>query len=284
MNRLEPSEAGRSRRDLASALKDLRVATGLSGERLARRCGMSQSKVSRIETGRVLPSVVDVQQILNALAIDGDVQDELLKMVRVANAAYEDVRASVRRGLHHRQRELASLEAAATHVRHFLPSLVTGLLQVPEYMTAALASTVRPLNGDLSKVTSLKLMRQAVLHEEGKRFDFLITENAARWRRCSPSVMALQLDRIISVSRLPAVTVGVLPLDAQVSEGAFHTFVVYDAKLVTAELFSGQVVLRDPKDIDYYTELFAFFQARALVGDDAREQLNTWASDFRSEL
>ena len=260
------------------------MATGLSGERLARRCGMSQSKVSRIETGRILPFVVDVQQILGALAIDGEVQDELLRMVRVANAAYEDVRASVRRGLHHRQRELASLEAAATHVRHFLPSLVTGLLQVPEYMTAALASAVHPLNGDLSKVTSLKLMRQAVLHEEGKRFDFLITENAARWRLCSPSVMVLQLDRIISVSRLPAVSVSVLPLNAQATEGAFHTFVIYDAKLVTAELFSGQVVLRDPKDIDYYTELFNFFEARALVGDDARGQLDAWASDFRSEL
>lgn len=101
---------------------------------------MSQSKVSRIETGRILPSIVDVQQILDALAIDRDVQDELLRLARVANSDYQDVRASVRRGLHHRQRQLAALEADATHVRHFLPALITGLLQTPDYMTARLGA------------------------------------------------------------------------------------------------------------------------------------------------
>jgi len=65
--KLDPARAGQDRRNLAHALHDLRKASGLSGERLARRCGMSQSKVSRIETGRLLPSVVDVEQMLTAL-------------------------------------------------------------------------------------------------------------------------------------------------------------------------------------------------------------------------
>lgn len=33
-----------------------------------------------------------------------------------------------------------------------------------------------------------------------------------------------------------------------------HTFVVYDQRLVTVELFSGSVVLRDPKDVEFYDE------------------------------
>jgi Domain of unknown function (DUF5753) len=33
-----------------------------------------------------------------------------------------------------RQRELAALEAGAAEMRHFLPTLVTGLLQTPEYI------------------------------------------------------------------------------------------------------------------------------------------------------
>lgn len=142
LTRLDPSQAGQDRKDLAAALRDLRTASGLSGERLAVRCGMSQSKISRIETGRILPSVVDVQQILNALVIDDETREELLRLAHVANTEYQDVRASVRRGLHHKQRELAALEANAEHMRHFLPTLVTGLLQVPEYMSAALAPPV----------------------------------------------------------------------------------------------------------------------------------------------
>ncbi len=105
---------------------------------------MSQSKVSRIETGRLLPSVVDVAQVLAALEVDDATRHELLALARVANAEYQDVRASVRRGLHHRQRELAALEANATQMWHFLPSLITGLLQIPEYMRAAMTTPVQP--------------------------------------------------------------------------------------------------------------------------------------------
>ncbi|MFE7131388.1 helix-turn-helix domain-containing protein [Streptomyces sp. NPDC057638] len=280
---IDPRRAGRDRLELAAALRELRRATGLSGERLAVRCGMSQSKVSRIETGRTLPSVVDVQQILTALGVDGAAAAELRALARVANAEYEDVRASVRRGLHHRQRELARLEEGARHVRHFLPAMLTGLIQTSDYMRQAMSPAIDPAPADVSRVVALKLERQAVLHDRGKRFDFLITESAARWRLCQPSVLAVQLDHLVSLSRLPTVGVLVLPLDQRIRDAPFHTFVTYDDHLVTCELFSGQVVLRDPKDIDYYRRLFDFFAGHAAVGEEARALLSTWADDFRNE-
>lgn len=175
--KLDPTRAERDRLSLTSALHDLRMASGLSGDRLARRCGMSQSKVSRIETGRLLPSVVDVEQILTALEVDSATRRELLALARVANAEYQDVRASVRRGLHHRQRELAALEANATQVRHFLPTLITGLLQIPEYMRAAMSTPIEPASGDVAKAVAHKLERQAILHDKTKDFEFLLTES-----------------------------------------------------------------------------------------------------------
>jgi hypothetical protein len=116
----------------------------------------------------------------------------------VANTEYQDVRLSVRRGLHHRQRELAALEQNASEVRHFLPALITGLLQIPEYMRAAMSTPVEPAGagGDVSKAAAAKLERQAVLHHPGKRFRFLLTESAVRWQLCPPAMMALQLDRL----------------------------------------------------------------------------------------
>jgi transcriptional regulator with XRE-family HTH domain len=205
--RLDPGQAGDDRRRLAAALGDLRRATGLSGERLAQRCHMSQSKVSRIETGRLLPSVVDVDRILCALGVDQVTHAELLSLARVANTEYQDVRASVRRGLHHRQRELAALEAEAKEIRHFLPTLITGLLQIPEYMRAAMDTPVDAAGGDTSEAIALKLERQAVLLDESKNFEFLLTESAIRWQLCKPSIMALQLDRLASLSRLPNVRI-----------------------------------------------------------------------------
>jgi len=280
--RIEPDRTDPDREDLASALLRLRQATGLSGERLARRCGMSQSKVSRIETGRLLPSVVDVEQMLMGLGVDESTGFELLALARVANAEYQDVRLSVRRGLHHRQRELASLEQNATEIRHFLPALITGLLQTPEYMQAAMAPPSRPAGGDVSKAVAAKLERQAVLHDPGKHFTFLLTESALRWQLCPRPMMALQLDRIVSVSQLPSVTIGVLPLDRLVTDGAYHTFVTYDRRLVTVELFTGQLVLRNPKDIDRHRTLFDFFADRALWANEARQMILGHADGFRA--
>ena len=280
--KLDPGRSDDDREDLASALLRLRRASGLSGERLARRCGMSQSKVSRIETGRLLPSVVDVEQMLTGLGVDAPTKHELLSLARFANTEYHDVRLSVRRGLHHRQRELAAMERSASDVRHFLPALITGLLQTPEYMRAAMAPPVEPASSDVGKAVAAKLERQAVLHEPGKHFTFLLTESALRWQLCPPSVMALQLDRLVSLSRLATVSIGVLPLDRSVPDGAYHTFVTYDRRLVTVELFTGQLVLHDPKDIDHYHALFGFFAERSIWGDEARTFMATIADEFRS--
>ncbi|MFF1905111.1 helix-turn-helix domain-containing protein [Kitasatospora sp. NPDC058218] len=280
----DPGRAGEQRRDLAAALKDLRRASGLSGERLAVRCGMSQSKISRIENGKALPSVVDVRQILNGLGVDEDLARELLALASVANAEYEDVRASVRRGLHLRQRELAALEAGAAHIRYFLPAMLTGLLQTPEYMRTAMSPPVHSADGDVSQAIALKLERQAVLYDQGKRFDFLMTESAVRWRLCEPLVMATQLDRLVSLSQLPNVTIGIVPLSAQVADAPFHTFTLYGAKLVTIELFTGRLVLRDPRDIEHYRSLFDFFRVNAVEGDAARSLLAQWSDEFRRSV
>ncbi|MFJ7909683.1 helix-turn-helix domain-containing protein [Kitasatospora sp. NPDC096204] len=279
---LDPGKAGEQRRDLAAALKDLRRASGLSGERLAVRCGMSQSKISRIETGKTLATVVDVQQIVTALGIDDALAEELLDLASMANAEYEDVRASVRRGLHVRQRELAALESSARHIRYFLPAMPSGLLQTPEYMRTAMSPPIDPAEGIVSRTIALKLERQAVLYDESKRFDFLLTESAARWKLCAPAVMAVQLDRIASVSRLPNVNIGIIPLSAQVADVPFHTFTVYEEKLVTIELFTGRLVLRDPKDVDHYRRLFDFFHGESQTGGNARVLLERWSEDFRS--
>jgi transcriptional regulator with XRE-family HTH domain len=279
--RLDPAQAGQDRQNLAGALRTLRKASGLSGERLARRSGMSQSKVSRIETGRLLPSVLDVDRMLQALGVERDTAADLLALARVANTEYQDVRASVRRGLHHRQRELAVLEAESHEMRHFLPALVTGLLQIPEYMRAAITTPVEPASGDPTMAIALKLERQTVLHDPSKRFIFLLTESAVRWQLCKPSVMALQIDRLVSLSRLSNIRLGLLPLSARINDGAYHTFVAYDERLVTVELFSGQLVLRDPKDIAHYRALFDYFSKHALWGDAARRFLASIAEAFR---
>jgi transcriptional regulator with XRE-family HTH domain len=280
--RLDPAQAGQDRQNLAEALRDLRRASGLSGDRLARRCGMSQSKVSRIETGLALPSVLDVDLMLGAMGVDTDTREDLLALARVANAEYQDIRTSVRRGLHLRQKELATLENNSSRLRFFLPGLITGLLQTPDYMHRALNSPVDPVSADRSRSIAVKIERQAVLRNLHKRFDFLLTESALRWQLCDSEAMAAQLDHLVSVSAFPNVEIGILPQQVLIGDGPLNGFVIYDTRLVTIELFSGQLILRDPRDIEYHCGLFDYFSEHALVGDDARQLTASIADDYRT--
>jgi transcriptional regulator with XRE-family HTH domain len=262
---------------LAVALREARKAAGLTGERLASRCGISQSKISKIETGKVLASVTDVERILTALGTRQEIADELLALTRLANTEFQSTRADIRRGLHRKQRELAALEADATHIRFFLPTMITGLLQVPEYAIASLG--VFP--GDHSQAIARRLDRQATLYNRNKRFTFILTEAAVRWQLVEPSIMAVQMGRLASLSELPNVRIGIIPLDACIPDGPLNTFTVYDERIATAETFGGVIMMRDPRDVAYHLELFAFFERYAVFDNLVRSLLEQYAVTFR---
>lgn len=274
----EPEELGQRKDELALALREARKNAGLTGDRLAARCGISQSKISKLETGKVLPSATDVERILSALGVSEDRQRELTAMARLANTEFQGFRASLRRGLHHKQRELAALEADAQHIRFFLPLMITGLLQTPEYARASLAN----FPGDHPQAIAKRLDRQARLYDATKRFTFVLTEAAVRWQLCEPKIMAVQMDRLASLSALPNIRLGIIPLDTHVPDGALNTFTIYDERIATAETFGGVIMMRDPRDVTYHLELFTFFGQYAAFGDDARSLLASYAEAFRS--
>lgn len=276
----EPEELGQRKDELALALREARKQAGLTGERLAARCGISQSKISKIETGKVLPSATDVERILTALGLGGERTAELIALARLANTEFQNVRASLQRGLHQKQRELAALEADSQHIRFFLPLMITGLLQTPEYARASLAN----FPGDHPQAIAKRLDRQAALYNPAKRFTFVLTEAAVRWQLCEPRVMAVQMGRLASLSELPNIRLGVIPLDRYVPDGPLNTFTVYDERIATAETFGGVIMMRDPRDVSYHHELFAFFENYAVFDDDVRVLLESYAQGFRTTV
>ncbi len=276
----EPEELGQRKDELATAMREARKLAGLTGERLAARCGISQSKISKIETGKVLPSATDVERILTALGVGGDRSTDLMALARLANTEFQSVRASLQRGLHQKQRELAGLEADARHIRFFLPLMITGLLQTPEYARASLAN----FPGDHPQAIAKRLDRQAVLYNPAKHFTFVLTEAAVRWQLCEPRVMAVQVGRLASLSELPNIRLGIIRLDQRVPDGPLNTFTVYDERIATAETFGGVIMMRDPRDVNYHLELFAFFERYAVFDDEVRVLLETYAQGFRAAV
>ncbi|MBF9069847.1 helix-turn-helix domain-containing protein [Streptacidiphilus fuscans] len=274
---LDPDQLGQSKADLAETLRTLRRRAGLSGVRLAQRCNMSQSKISKIETGKTVPTLVDVERILRALDAPAGLIAEVGALTRIANTEWQDFRSMRRKGLEKKQSELADLERMSAEFRFFLPTIITSLLSTPEYIRATLAN----VPGDHSQAISRKLDRQSVLYDASKRFTFLLTEQAVRWPLLPRPAMAMQIDRLVSVSRLPSVRLGVLPLAGHVPLTPLNVFTVYDRSLATVETSTGVMVLKDARDVESYLAEFSSYEAHALWGDAARIRLEEWAQLFR---
>lgn len=229
-----------------------------------------------MESGKLTPVIVDVELILEALGTDDPAASQILEMVRTANTEWQDHRSSRRRGLDKKQNELARIETVTTEFRFFLLSSITGLLATPDYVRASLAGTP----GDQSKTIAKKLERQSVLYDSSKSFTFLLTEQAVRWPLLSPLAMAVQLDRLASVSRIPHVRLGVIPLAGHISEMPLSTFTLYDRRLATVETGTGVLVLRDHRDVNTYREDFERYESYAVFGDECRELLDEWSRVF----
>ncbi|MER6013385.1 helix-turn-helix domain-containing protein [Streptomyces bluensis] len=245
-----------NRAQLGAALQALRVASGKEAKAVARGALMSPSKLSKIENGKLAPSATDVE----AMAW------RLLKRI----------------GVHKGQQAAKALEAQMYMLRLFQPALVPGLLQTPEYIRAVLQrhnlsedSLTRTING--------RLERQAVLYDNTKSLRFIITEPVLRWRIVPPQMMAAQLDRIASISRLPHVDIRIIPLGIHQYDIANHAFVIRDDRMVTVETVHAEVVVTDPRDVGLYIKKFDGFDRVALSGNDVRGLIEGIRDEFLRE-
>ncbi|WP_083822115.1 Scr1 family TA system antitoxin-like transcriptional regulator [Saccharopolyspora spinosa] len=154
-------DSDQQRKNLADTLRQLRKAAGLSGERLAVRAAMSQSKISRIESGKALPTVADVERIMTALDVPPDAREELLALTRSANVEYTSLRSSARLGIWRSQAEIKALTESASAIRQFLPAIPSGLIQTRDYARAILTPAVegRPAR-DIDRAVQARLDSQ----------------------------------------------------------------------------------------------------------------------------
>ena len=280
-------EASPQRQRLGQALRDLRHAAGVTGTELADQLGISQSTVSRLETGQQIPSRVEVEAWARTLGADDAAIAGLVELVEgAATEAVAFRRTRVRRGLAGQQQDTAAAEASAGLLRSFNPIGVQGLLQTPAYAQAVYAAA-HPGRTDLAAAVAARMARQQVLYAEGKWFRFILGEPALRWWRGSAEVMLGQLDRLGQMLTLPNVAVGILPLDREMPVWNHHGFTVFsdrarDAEdLVHVETLQTGLNVRNTDDVARYLDAFERLAKLAATGDQARALLARVAESLR---
>jgi len=288
-------EPTRRRRRLAAVLVGLREAAGLNQTEFGARVGMNQPKVSRLETGRQVPTLAEATAWADAAGADPAALEELTEQVRTALREPVEMAEYLQQGATHRQRQIGSMERAATIIRDVQIAIVPGLLQTAEYTRrqAGLSAALYPeLAADLPARLVAWAERKEVLYEPGRRFEFVITEAALRWRpgpTDATHVLIAQLRHLASVSTLDGVRLGVVPWRTPMRSCPEHGFILYGEPGVDTDQWvhtntkTTSTEFRDPDEVAVYRRMWELLCADAVFDDDARAELERIAAELQAQ-
>lgn len=267
--------------ELSATLRRLRSEAGLSGTEAARRAGYSQSKISRFETARQVPTTEEVYTLCRIYAAPAEVRDRLLELAADLTAGTVRIRAVLSHGARYLQQRVGRIEQTSELVRSFTPTLVEGLLQIPDYVRAM--GSDRLAGAELEAYVESRTERQRILDSE-RQFQSIITEGALRWHVGSPQIMAAQLDHLIEASHRPNLRLGIIPWTTPVNSPALHCFTIFDDRAVIVSTETATAIITDPADLADYGRRYRFYSRFAVVGDQARAVLARLATEYRSLL
>ncbi|MFC9693846.1 helix-turn-helix domain-containing protein [Kribbella sp. NPDC056951] len=246
---------------LGTHLRRLREEAGISRTDAGWAIRGSESKISRLELGRVGFKVRDVEDLLTLYKLEDEVErDRLLSLARQANnpgwwQRYDDLTPN---WFH----SYLGLEMAADLIRTFELQFVPGLLQTPEYARAvvALGRLDEPLpRAEQDRLVTLRMRRQEVLtRQRPARLWVIIDEAVLRRPIGGKTILRNQLEFLIEQSRRHNVTLQIIPFGKggyTATGGAFTLLRFNEAELndiVYIEHLTSAVYLDKREDLDAY--------------------------------
>lgn len=265
---------------LGSQLRRLREEKGISRETAGYHIRASESKISRMELGRVSFKERDVADPLTFYQVTDDAERApLLALVREANAAgwwqnFNDVLPSW-------FQPYIGLEEAAQLIRTYELQFIPGLLQTEDYARAIITQGSGGLPVDvIERRVSVRLNRQKLLcRKDPPRLWIVIDEAALRRPIGGPKVMRAQLEHLIAVSELPNLTLQVMPFafGGHAAEGGAFTILRFPEMdlpdVVYLEQLTGSAYLDKREDVDRYMEVYNRLSVDSTTPGDTAELL-----------
>lgn len=270
---------------LGARLRELRQRAGLTGRQLAESLSWQPSKVSKLENGKQTPSDDDIVAWTEATSSEPERAD-LLASLHTLEVQHAEWQRQLRTGLKPHQNEIAEINARTRLFRVFESTYIPGLLQTGEYARSRFAQsiTVFKVRNDIDEAVRARMQRQDVLYRPEKRFHFVLTEAALRYRLCPPEIMLGQLDRLVAMTSLPNVKLGIIGFETAYVVAPAHGFWLLDDERVMFETFSAELNLAQPQETSLYSTIFDSLAAVASYGRSARAVITRVMDDLAQQL
>jgi transcriptional regulator with XRE-family HTH domain len=273
------------RRRLAAELRRLRTSADKTAEEVGRALGVSKAKISRYELAQGGLKPAEVARLLELYGVQGSHREQLLALAEEAThkgwwEAYGDVMTE-------ENLEYIGLEAEATSILEWQINVVPGLLQTERYAWDVLSAyqevaTISPRA--LQRRLETRLIRQQLLtRDEPLEYVALLDESVLRRQRGDQSVMHAQLQRLADVSKLPNVTIRILPFNINhglavdsftiFQFGKAHETVLHD--VVSLEHITNELYVEGDTDTHRFKLAFDHLAEESLSPHESRELILT---------
>jgi transcriptional regulator with XRE-family HTH domain len=195
-------------------LRRLRKASGITVEGASHALGVSHTKISRMEHGRVRFRACEVADLLSLYGVtDQHQRQTLLTLALQANAAdwahcYSDLLPSW-------GASFLGLEQASSVIRTYQPQVVPDLLQT-EDVARALQRLRHPTDSvlDIERRVAVQMTRQEILTDPSAPSLWAVIDQVALWWLAGSSALGEQVRHLITMAELPHVRLQVLPVSS----------------------------------------------------------------------
>ncbi|ONI90416.1 transcriptional regulator [Saccharothrix sp. ALI-22-I] len=264
---------------LGAQLRRLREAAEISRADAGFTIRGSESKISRMELGRVGLKLRDVSDLLTMYGVDDeDDRAKFLDMVRRSNSPgwwnrYTDLMPDW-------FQDYVGLEEAASRILIYETQFVPGLLQTEEYATAV-ASHGRPelVTPDVKRLVSLRMQRQKILARPGAPRVWVVLDESVLHRPIGGrQVLINQIEYLLSVTKSGPVTLQIVPypLAGYTAKGPFTMLRFGEPDLpdiVYLEHLAGALYLDKLEELERYSRVFDRLTVDAETPDRSRQLL-----------
>ncbi|GAA0501667.1 transcriptional regulator [Paractinoplanes deccanensis] len=274
------------RLQLGARLRELRLAKGVSREDAGYRIRASESKISRMELGRVSFKPRDVTDLLLLYGVDDREEHErLLELTREANSpgwwrSYGDVLDSW-------FTNYLDLEQSAELIRTYEIQFVPGLLQTEAYASAVIRlAHHNPSRSEVERRAKLRMERKQILtRTDAPKLWAVLDEAVLRRLIGGREVLHEQILSLLDATENPNIRLQIIPFDSgghAAAGGAFSILRFPHEELddvVYIEHLTSAIYLDKRDDLDNYATAFSRLIIDAAPPDETPLILRKIADD-----
>lgn len=268
------------RRRLGALLCRCRMNAGMTLDTASRLIGWDHTRLSKVENARGRIGGGDIDVLLRGYGVTDDAFIAALAAL-AKDAGKSGWWASYGDSIATAYSDYISVEADASEIKFWAPTVVPGLLQTASYAREVIAATTACTPEEIDARVDVRLARQSVLTRVDRPLPFWAVIGEAVLHQefaSSPATMKGQLAHLLELSERRTITLQIMPTAVAAHPGVLGLFSVVQfpapwPSLVQLESIKGGQFVEDEDEVAEFSSSFNRIVAAALPEDASREHI-----------